>query len=124
MSCVVSKMVLRAEIRRNNAGRDAYGRKQKPTAAQDEIIEDAAPCFIWVRNRQEIVEGKSVVVSEIHGYFRKDADIQREDVITEIKNRRGTVVYDGPFFVDAIELIPIRGMFSHKDVILRRTRGT
>lgn len=124
MSCgVVSRMVMRARTQRNNAGKDTYGHKKQPTPAENEFINDAAPCLVWVKNRREVIEGKSTAVEEIRANFLKDADIMRGDTITEISNRRGETVFEGPLFVGMVNLIFMFGVPSHKDVELRRTRG-
>lgn len=104
MSLAGSVMTMRAEIRRNTAAADAHGNPGKPTY---NLVQDQVPCFVWSRVRQRIVGGgdtgggayQSAEVEDIGAVFRATADIQAFDRIEQIKDRRGRVLFAGPFEV-------------------------
>lgn len=97
MSLAGSVMTMRAEIRRNTAAADAHGNPGKPTY---NLIQDQAPCFVWSKVRQRVVDAKiNAEVEEIGAVFRSTADIQAFDRIEQIKDRRGRVLFAGPFEV-------------------------
>lgn len=116
-------MVMRAEIRRNAAGKDSYGQKKPPTNATLQGISFSASCYAWMEARQELVDGQLAVVERIKAYFRDDADIQRGDRIEQIVDRRARVLFAGPLTVDSISEKNLGASPSHKEVLLRRHRG-
>lgn len=116
-------MTMRARVQRSAAGVDRYGHQKPPTPAENELISDAMPCYVWTKNRREVVDGISVVVEEISAYFRKDADILRGDTIVEVVDLRDAMVMEGPLFVAMVSDIRSCAGPSHKDASLRRSRG-
>lgn len=120
MSSFASLMVMRAEVRRNASGKDAYGHK-KPAGWQ--VVQGAMPCYVFISQETEVVDRQSVVVEVIKGYFRRNADIARGDQVVEVKDRRDRVVVAGPLIVDEIAEKTEGAVASHKEVRLRRHRG-
>lgn len=97
MSCLSVNMTMRAEVLRNIAAADAHGNRGKPEWGH---ISDATPCFVWSRIRQRVVDGhQNAEVEEMQALFRYGADIKEGDRITEIKDRRGRVLFAGPLEV-------------------------
>lgn len=97
MSTISSRMTMRAEVRRNTAAADGHGNAGKPVWG---LIQDGMPCFVWSKVRQRIVDGKlNAEVEEIGAVFRAGADIRAFDRIEQIKDRRGRVLFAGPFDV-------------------------
>ena len=97
MSIAGSFMVMRAEIRRNTAAADAHGLPGKPTY---NLVQDGVPCFIWSRVKQRVVDGhQTAEVEDIGAVFRAGADVLAFDRIEHIKDRRGRVLFAGPFEV-------------------------
>ncbi|MDD5302027.1 MAG: hypothetical protein PHS14_02875 [Elusimicrobia bacterium] len=97
MSQISSRMTMRAEVRRNSAAADAHGGAGKPAWT---LIQDGVPCFVWSRVRQRVVDGKqNAEVEEIAVVFRAGADVLAFDRIEQIKDRRGRVLFAGPFDV-------------------------
>lgn len=122
MSLVSSVMVQRALVRRNTSGKDTYGNKKAPAVWQ--VVQDGMPIYVWVKQLNEVVNLKSAVVEVIEGYVRWDADIKREDEITQIVDRRGRVVQEGPLIVDTVNVAHVGASPSHTVLTLRRHDGT
>ena len=121
MSNCAASMTMRAAIRRNASGADDYGGKKTPTAW--DYVVDAVPCVVWFKSHKEIIDGKSVVVDEIKGYFRPDADIKRGDQIASLMDRRDRAVCEGVLYVESVTPKALGGGTCHLEVFLRRTRG-
>lgn len=97
MSAYASRMTMRAEIHRNNAAADAHGGAGKPEWT---LLKDGVPCFVWSKVRQRVVDGRqNAEVEEIGAVFRAAADVKAFDRIEQIKDRRGRVLFAGPFDV-------------------------
>ena len=97
MSLAGSRMTMRAEIHRNNAATDGHGHPGKPEWT---LIKDGVQCFVWSKVRQRVVDGKQQAeVEEIGAVFPRNTDILSFDRIEQIKDRRGRVLFTGPFEV-------------------------
>lgn len=97
MSTQASRMTMRAEVRRSTAAADAHGGAGVPAWTS---IHDAAPCFAWSKVRQRVVDGRiNAEVEEFAVLFRAGADVRAHDRVEDIKDRRGRVLYAGPFEV-------------------------
>lgn len=123
MSAYAGMMVMRAQVRRNYAELDSYGQKKPGTSATLQIVADALPLYVWINQETEFIDSKQVVVETMRAYVRKDADILRDDLITDVRDRRGEVLFAGPIVVDAIAEKRVGGVPSHKVLMLRRRRG-
>lgn len=117
---IARMMTMRAELWRNSAGKDSYGHKKKDGWNP---IQDAIPCYIFVEHTKEIINGQSVAVESIRGYFRSGLDIQRDDRIMQIKDRRDQVLFEGPMEVDMVTDKLLGASALHIVVALRRVRG-
>ena len=124
MNCGVaeSAMTMRAEVHRSAAGTDPYGH-QKPTTGNMPLVADGVPCFVWLKTTKEVVEGKELAIESITAYFRPEADLQRDDRIEQVKDRRDRVVFAGPLIVDTIVEKFAGARLAFKEVTLRRARG-
>lgn len=90
-------MTMRAEVRRNTAAADGHGHPGKPTY---NLVKDGVPCFVWSRVRQRVIDGRQQAeVEEIGAVFRAGADVLAFDRIEQVKDRRGRVLFAGPFEV-------------------------
>lgn len=88
---------MRAEIHRNTSAADAHNNPGKPEYT---LLKDGVPCFVWSKVRQRVVDGRqNAEVEEIGVLFRADADVLAYDRIEQIKDRRGRVLFAGPFEV-------------------------
>ncbi len=97
MSLFASRMTMRAEVRRNTAAADGHGNAGKPDW---QLVQDAVPCYVWSKIRQRVVDGRlNAEVEEIGVVFRAGADVLAFDRIEQIKDRRGRVLFAGPFDV-------------------------
>lgn len=97
MSIAASVMTMRAEVRRNTAAADGHGHPGKPTY---NVVQDNVPCFVWSRARQRIVDGRQQAeVEEFGAVFRGGSDILAFDRVEQVKDRRGRVLFAGPFEV-------------------------
>lgn len=123
MSLVASLMVQRALVRRNASGVDDYGGKAASVAGDWQVVQDGMPIYAWAEQLNEIVNLKSTVVEKIQAYVRWDADIKRNDEITQIVDRRDRIVMDGPMIVDTINVLHLGGSPSHAALTLRRHDG-
>ncbi len=124
MSQVAGMMKMRAAISRGSVDDvDSYG---LTTARLKDLrpIADQVPCYIWIEQYKDYVDGKSVTLERMKGYFRKDADIQRLDVLTQVLNRNSVVLYEGPIVVDSVVPKVLGAIVSHLELELRRGHGT
>ena len=122
MSCFSALMVMRANLRRNKAGVDSYGQPKEP-AAWDYVGKEI-PCFVWFKNRREVVDGQKIaIVEDIRGLFRSDADVKAGDQIDLLADRRGRPVIEGILLVDSAAPGHLEASKAYTDVSLRRIRG-
>lgn len=114
-------MTMRAEVRRNEAGKTPYGGKDRPGYV---LVADGVPCFVRVVTRRELVDGKVMTGEALVGLFRHDADVLAGDRIEQVKDRRDRVLFAGPLLVDGAPQEHYDGArMSHKEATLRRVRG-
>ncbi len=115
---------MRANISRGSVDdTDTYGLTTARVKDLQPVVDDV-PCYIWIEQFKDFVDGKSVTVERMKGYFRKIADIKRLDVITQVTNRKGDVIYEGPIVVDSVVPKVIGAIVSHLQLELRRGHGT
>ncbi len=97
MSLAASRMTMRAELYRNSAAADTLGQAGKPVWT---LIKDGVSCFVWSKVRQRVIDGhQQAEVEEIAAVFPSGTDILSFDRIEQIKDRRGRVLFAGPFEV-------------------------
>lgn len=106
-------MVHRAGRQRNTAtGSDGFGQPVAPTWATAVVL----PCRAWNARRDPVRDGEKVVrTQEIRAAFPLGADIIEGDRLESITDRRGTVLFAGPLFVETIVSQP-----THREVVLER----
>lgn len=138
LSPFARQMTMRAVISRNASAADSYGHQAAPAELSEVAVD--VPCFVWVENKREILDGqKSAIVELIRAVFRHGTDIRRTDRIIELTNRKGDDILAGFFRNDAIsdigaetavngslqvEAIADRsaGSGTHMEVLLRRSK--
>ncbi len=93
----MTRLTMRAEIHRNDADADAHGHPGKPEWT---LIKDGVACFVWSKLRQRVIDGhQTAEVEEVGAVFARGTDILSADRIEQIKDRRGRVLFAGPFEV-------------------------
>lgn len=94
-------MTMRALVERNTAsGEDSYGHPVKPVFTTLVTL----PCFVWSRQRREVVDGdKNALVEDLRAMFALAADIKEGDEIASVQDRLGVVTLSGRFQVEAIQ---------------------
>jgi hypothetical protein len=97
------EMTMRATVERNvQTTRDPYGTSTPPVWQR--YAEE--PCMVWSTSRLlQISEARTARVQELRARFRLEAELEEWPAfrILDIRNRRGVVLFDGPFQVKAIE---------------------
>lgn len=93
----MNRLVMRAEIRRNTAAADGHGNPGKPVWT---LVKDGVSCFVWSKVRQRVTDGRqNAEVEDIGVLFYRNEDVLSDDRIEQIKDRRGRVLFAGPFEV-------------------------
>lgn len=107
-------MRMRAEISRDvNTTPDAWNADGVPDFQPHG---DPIPCFAFSRMERAVVDGTKVgVVRVVVMLHPRDADITEHDHVEQITDRRGNVLFSGPFQIDTIERRP-----DHKETRLFR----
>lgn len=94
-SRVRTRMTMRADIRRNaTATEDARGHPDAPDFQPLATV----PCYVWSDKRRRVVDGNKIAYSEdLICAVPLDTDIVEADRINQIADRRGIVLFSGPF---------------------------
>ncbi len=94
-SRVRTRMTMRADIQRNaTATTDARGH---PDAPDFQALATVA-CFAWTKRRQRVVDGNKIAYAEdFICAMALDTDITEADRVNQIADRRGAVLFAGPF---------------------------
>lgn len=75
------------------------------------------PCFIYSQKTGEIVDGQKVaMVGDFRGLFALGADINQDDELASITDRRGTAIVDGRLRVEGRP----EPKHTHLEVTLKR----
>jgi len=109
-------MTMRAYLERNGtATTDTHGHPEAPAWATLATV----ACRVWSKTRRELVDGKKVAVAEqIRCGMPLDTDVTELDRIASIKDRQGTVLWQGPLFIEAIQ-----HKHTHLEMDLRRVEA-
>ena len=109
-------MTMRATVERDQAtATDQWGQPVKP----DFAVIATLPCYAWSKQRRELIDAdRSAVLEDIRAVFPKDADLNEQDRIAKIENRRGDVIFAGPLVVTSV----VRRAERHKKVMLERAK--
>jgi len=107
------KMTMRAVVERDTAsGTDAYGHSAVP----DFTALATLPCFVWSKQRREVIDGiKTAVIEDLRAMFQLTADIRTGDKITSVTNRRGVEIMAGNFLIE-----PPQRKHDHLEALLER----
>ena len=113
-----SDLVHRAIIRR--PPEDMDDEYEHPADFWD-VVEPEAHCYVRIRNTKKLLDGRIVQVEDIVGLFRKDADVQMNDRIVSLVDRRGEVVLEAPLFIDTVTKVTGIGGRTYKRAFLKRS---
>lgn len=112
-SRVSLRMIMRAEVHRNSTTtKDPYNQPEAPVFSLLATI----PCWAWTDNRnEENDDRKHALIEDLICGIQLDADVTENDRIQQIKDRQGTVIWDGPLRIDTIQI-----RRQHKELRLKR----
>lgn len=92
----------RATIERNSgaAETDAWGDQGEPEW-QTHLID--VPCRAWFGTEREVTDGnKTAAVEERRAIMPLGTDVTEADRILSVKDRKGTVLFDGPIRIESV----------------------
>ena len=94
---------MRATIERNIVvAKDAYGQEGPPECS---AIESDVPCYVWkggaVEHRTDSKDDRTVTVDMPGAIFPLDTDIDIKDRLSNIKDRRGNILFN-ELYVDSV----------------------
>lgn len=114
MTVARTRMTMRATVKRRSASTtDAWG---QPDYGSYATVVESLPCFVYSRERREREDGdKAATIQTITGMFTLDADIAEGDRISQITDRRGSVLYTGD-----LDVGPIQYKHGHVEARLER----
>lgn len=109
-----SSMTMRAVVERDQAsGRSPYNTPAKPDW---QVLHTALPCRLWVHLTNEVPEDhRAARVEDVRCIVPLKSDIRRGDRIVRVEDRRGQVLFVGPFDVEDSIRRP-----DHLELLLRR----
>lgn len=112
---IASRLTHRAAIERNMAtGDDDWGGPLPPVF---QSIGNPTPCFAWSNASRELVDGaKTAMIEDLRAMFAAGADVRAADEITQITDRRGSVIMAGRLKVEG----PVQFKHNHVEVSLQR----
>lgn len=117
---VRSQMTMRATIQRDanaqtGATKDALGGQLAPSFA--DLSTTPTPCFAWSKGSRRVLNGanETVLIKDDRAIVPRGTDVTERDRIFVIKDRAGTVLFTGPFAIDAVE-----PRADHLELALRR----
>lgn len=110
-------LVHRAIIKRPVA--DLEDDYQSPTD-QLEIVGSDVHCFFRERSIKQVVDGRLMEVQVIVGLFRIGADVQMDDRVVSLLDRRGRTVFEEPLFIETVSLSRGMGGRLYKRATVRR----
>lgn len=107
---------MRAVIERDTAvGTDGYNQQTKPNW-QPHLSD--VPCFAWTKRGFAIVDGeKQAVMIEMMMMVPNGTDVTDKDRIASVKDRRGTIQFQGPLAIHAV--LPKQ---HHQQLLLKRVK--
>lgn len=112
---IAGRLTMRAQVMRNAAtAKDGWGNPVAPALA---AVGGPVACFIYAKTARELVDdSKSALVEDVRGLFALDADLEAGDQLVNVTDRRGVVLYPGPFKVEG----PVQHKHSHREANLQR----
>ena len=92
----------RAVVLRNvETGIDGFGQALPPIWLE---IQDPVPCAVWSRSSREMVSGeRTALIDDIRVALPLAADVEINDRIERVTDRRGVEQHPGPLRIDGIE---------------------
>lgn len=112
---IAGRLTMRATVERDLAtAKDAWGGELAPAFAP---IGSEVPCFIWSEKAQDVTDASKVAeVEDLRGLFALGADLEPNDEISAVTNRRGEVLLPGRLRV----MGPVQRKHTHLEAQLRR----
>lgn len=111
---IAGRMTMRAKIERDTStGSDDWGGDTAPSFTPL----TTAKCFAWTKSGREIADGtKGALIKVMRIMFPLGTDVQPDDEISDITDRRGAVLIPGRLKVDG----PIEYKHNHLEATLER----
>lgn len=91
-------MTHRATLNRPSASTDAWNRPGIPSLTSQGTVS----CRVYRKDgRLVLSDDKTARVDELRVMFPSGTDVRTEDRLSDISDREGTLLYDGPFVIRA-----------------------
>ena len=96
-----SRMTMRCRSHRNVDSGDKDGINQPITDFKP--ILTSLPCYWQVRNETFIADGDKLVAKAVHRMILPlGSDVEEQDVISDIRNRRGRTIKEGQLHIKSV----------------------
>lgn len=101
-----SQMKMRADFERDLGGlKDTWN--QAPAVSWQPHL-TAQPCLAWTKAKKEVEGGgtnvKVAVVEDMRINVPLGMDVTSKDRVLNIEDRKGTILFTGPFSVDTVQI--------------------
>lgn len=108
------RLTMRAAVARNQAtAKDGWG---QPVAPDFQPLA-TLPCFVWSNKSAELIDGhKIAMLEDLRAMFALSADINADDQIASVTDRKGAEIIPGPLLV----IGPVERKHTHLECALRR----
>lgn len=112
---IAGRLTMRALVERNQAtGKSGWN---QPVAADFVSTGDPVPCFVWSKTSGEVHDGeKLAMLEDLRALFGLGADVQADDEISSVTDRRGAEIIPGRLQV----IGPVERKHTHLEADLRR----
>lgn len=112
---IAGRLTMRAAVERNQAtGTDSWN---NPVPADFQSIGDPLPCFVWSKDTNKVADGgKVVLIEDMRAMFALGADIQANDEIASVTDRKGTEIIPGRLKVEG----EVQRKHTHLECALER----
>lgn len=111
---ISGRLTMRAIVQRNTAsGTDAWGQPVAPIWSTVATLS----CFTWSNASRELVDGdKTAMIEDMRIMVALGADLQEDDEISAITDRKGNVLIPGRLKVEG----PVQRKHTHQEAALKR----
>lgn len=80
--------------------RESYG---GPYSANFKPLGAPIPCFMWSTARREVTQTtRTAVIEDLRIMFPNGTDVTERDRVAQVTNRKGDVLYAGPYYLQAV----------------------
>lgn len=111
---IAGRLTMRAAIERNQAtGKDSWDNPLPPDFQPLATL----PCFAWSNSSREAIDGnKTAMIEDARAMFALGADVNEDDEISAITDRRGNVTIPGRLKIEG----PVQFKHTHLEAALKR----